>query len=443
VAALFSGGNRNNGDHAPAPKQKYSSNQAREPAQAPTGGALANFTSMGSSKPLPKGVGFQNKTAGVASHKNAGDNSYFDESDLAAQAQAKNKGQLAQFFSNKMLRLNSKQEDKSRQAHLAHAAEYGGAPEPRSTQLHSSFTKTFGISKKKQGQRQVEQESEQLRAEVEGLRFKVQELQEEKMQLKNNLQLNKQIIQSLVSGEKTLDSFVPLNQSQPDILNPNLTASIKDQLIVQKFAGHNAPSQALPPAQPFAPGPPPALKPPFFNLKGPMKVPQLNLANLKHVKEYAFQNSTTLYEPGAGLAVDQAAPKKNATPAPPPKMNQEQNQWYHYSTKLEANIRQLREQIDSMELKFAEVKEQMEAETKQKDKLQVLNLKLSSMVKQLKQQLAFASKAHQASGRGPPSAQSKPGQPSNFSGMPSTSQFNTFDGRQQIPKGPSQQQPGG
>lgn len=56
-------------------------------------------------------------------------------------------------------------------------------------------------------------ENEQLRQELAGLRFKVQELQEEKMQLKNNLKLNKQIITNLVSGGHTLESFDPLATS--------------------------------------------------------------------------------------------------------------------------------------------------------------------------------------------------------------------------------------
>ena len=57
------------------------------------------------------------------------------------------------------------------------------------------------------------------------------------------------------------------------------------------------------------------------------------------------------------------------------------NKWYHYSTKLENNIKLLRKQIEDQDLKFIDLQNQLEQEMAQKEKLQNLNFKLTNMMK--------------------------------------------------------------
>ena len=87
-------------------------------------------------------------------------------------------------------------------------------------------------------------EIQSLREENQALREKIQEMHEEKVQLKNNLKINKEVIQSLINGQEDKE--------------PQQT-SIKEQ-IMEKLA--EAPQGSKRP------------------------VPGLNLQSLKHVKEY-------------------------------------------------------------------------------------------------------------------------------------------------------------
>ena len=74
------------------------------------------------------------------------------------------------------------------------------------------------------------------------------------------------------------------------------------------------------------------------------KVPALNLGNLKHVKEYTVQETVTMTS--EELRKAEAARKQKKPPQQPPQnFDNRGNQWYHYSTKLELNIKVLRAQI--------------------------------------------------------------------------------------------------
>ena len=73
-------------------------------------------------------------------------------------------------------------------------------------------------------------------------------------------------------------------------------------------------------------------------------IPSLNLSSLKHVKEYTTQTVTTLDQPQL-IAMKQAENNKRSNPTqqkPGQRQHDKDNQWYHYSTKLELNTKQLR-----------------------------------------------------------------------------------------------------
>ena len=65
-----------------------------------------------------------------------------------------------------------------------------------------------------------------------------------------------------------------------------------------------------------------------------------------------------------------------------PLQSDENNQWYYYSTKLELNVKELRNEIDELANKLDFCQQRLNDEIAQKDKLQQLNLKLTKIVKQ-------------------------------------------------------------
>ena len=70
-------------------------------------------------------------------------------------------------------------------------------------------------------------------------------------------------------------------------------------------------------------------------------MPTLNLSTLKHVREYTHQSTTVLDEKN----LNHSTQTKSAGPQPAPKRPNEpveDNQWYHYATKLELNVKYLR-----------------------------------------------------------------------------------------------------
>lgn len=113
----------------------------------------------------------------------------------------------------------------------------------------------------------------------------------------------------------------------------------------------------------------------------PLGVPTLNLSTLKHVREYTRQQTILLDVKNAKDS------REGAGPQPQPKRPNEpaeDNQWYHYSTKLELNVKFLRKQIDEADARFRALQEQLDQERLQKDKLQQLNLKLARFLKMQK-----------------------------------------------------------
>jgi len=89
-----------------------------------------------------------------------------------------------------------------------------------------------------------------------------------------------------------------------------------------------------------------------------LKVPGLNLSTLKHVKEYTSQSTVTLDNKMEGLEIK----PMEAKAAKPDPANDTDNQWYHYSTKLELNVKILRKQIEDLESKLSNVQNQLSIE---------------------------------------------------------------------------------
>lgn len=67
-------------------------------------------------------------------------------------------------------------------------------------------------------------------------------------------------------------------------------------------------------------------------------VPALNLSTLKHVREYTHQQTTLL----DGKSANDDKQQKGAQQPQRPTEAVEDNQWYHYATKLELNVKFLR-----------------------------------------------------------------------------------------------------
>lgn len=76
-------------------------------------------------------------------------------------------------------------------------------------------------------------------------------------------------------------------------------------------------------------------------------VPILNLGNLKHVKEYTVQKTTIMTS--ANLREQEEKRKQKQPAGNNSNFDNRNNQWYHYSTKLELNIKHLRSEIISLE----------------------------------------------------------------------------------------------
>ena len=151
--------------------------------------------------------------------------------------------------------------------------------------------------------------------ENKGLRFKIDELQEDKMQLKENLKVNKETIQKLtdiitlqqrsfqtpneIYGDQKDDLSLIINKKEEQRSN-----SIKDIIIQQQLNLINQQKQNRAGSIAFNSqqnnGSPQNLK--FLNHNKNMirensssqKVPILNLSTLKHVKEYTYQPTTLL-----------------------------------------------------------------------------------------------------------------------------------------------------
>lgn len=112
----------------------------------------------------------------------------------------------------------------------------------------------------------------------------------------------------------------------------------------------------------------------------------LNLGNLKHVKEYTVQKTTVI----TSDQLKEEQKKKDSRQQqrqPQNNFDNRNNQWYHYSTKLEVNIKLLSGQVDQLEKTLHETREQVKKEKIEREHEVEFNRELKKVIKQLRQKI--------------------------------------------------------